>query len=88
MNNETKEIDEVKEHRINLFNELYDNCMNSGMIDVNLYEEFDVKRGLRDANGRGVLTGLTEISDVLSTEIINGTKYPTEGKLFIRDIML
>ena len=51
MNNETKEIDEVKEHRINLFNELYDNCMNSGMIDVNLYEEFDVKRGLRDANG-------------------------------------
>ena len=82
MNNETKEIDEVKEHRINLFNELYDNCMNSGMIDVNLYEEFDVKRGLRDANGRGVLTGLTEISDVLSTEIINGTKYPTEGKLY------
>ena len=65
MNNETKEIDEVKEHRIDLFNELYDNCMNSGMIDVNLYEEFDVKRGLRDANGRGVLTGLTEISDVL-----------------------
>lgn len=82
MNNETKEIDEVKEHRINLFNELYDNCMNSGMIDINLYEEFDVKRGLRDANGRGVLTGLTEISDVLSTEIINGTKYPTEGKLY------
>ena len=40
MENEMKEIDEVKEHRLNLFNKLYDDCMNSGMIDINLYEEF------------------------------------------------
>lgn len=82
MEKPVNEIDKVKENRINLFNELYDNCMNSGAIDINLYEEFDVKRGLRDSNGRGVLTGLTEISDVVSTEVHNGNKYPTEGKLF------
>lgn len=33
-------------------------------IDPNLYVEYDVKRGLRDSAGKGVLTGLTEISDV------------------------
>ena len=33
-------------------------------IDPNLYEEYDVKRGLRDSTGRGVLTGLTEVSDL------------------------
>lgn len=80
--NEMNEINEVKEYHLDLFNELYNNCMNSGMIDINLYEEFDVKRGLRDANGRGVLTGLTEISDVVATEVHNGTKYPTEGQLY------
>ena len=37
-----------------LFDELYNNAMLSGMIDVNLYEEFGVMRGLRDSNGKGV----------------------------------
>ena len=37
-------------------------CMTSGVIDPNLYEEYDVKRGLRESDGKGVLTGLTEIS--------------------------
>ncbi len=46
------------------FDELVGNCMRSGAIDLNLYQEYDVKRGLRDSNGKGVLTGLTEISDV------------------------
>ena len=40
-------------------------CNDSGKIDLNLYEEYNVKRGLRDSNGRGVLTGLTEVSDVM-----------------------
>ena len=48
----------------NKFDELVENCMSSGVIDLNLYQEYDVKRGLRDKNGKGVLTGLTEISDV------------------------
>lgn len=54
----------------------------SAQIDLNLYHEYDVKRGLRDANGKGVLSGLTEISDVLSTEVKHGQKYPAPGQLF------
>lgn len=66
----------------NKFDELVDNCMTSGAIDLNLYQEYDVKRGLRDSTGKGVLTGLTEISDVTGYDIIEGVKEPTDGKLF------
>ena len=41
-------------------------------IDPELYTRYDVKRGLRDLNGKGVLVGLTEISEVSSTKIVNG----------------
>ena len=41
-------------------------------IDPNLYVEYNVKRGLRDSAGKGVLTGLTEISDVNGYNLING----------------
>lgn len=64
------------------FDELVENCMVSGAIDLNLYQEYDVKRGLRDSTGKGVLTGLTEISDVTGYEFVNGVKEPAEGKLF------
>ena len=50
-------------------------------IDPNLYVEYDVKRGLRDSAGKGVLTGLTEISDVSGYEIIGGRQIPAEGSL-------
>ena len=40
------------------FNQMVDYCMKSGRINLNLYTEYDVKRGLRDSNGNGVLTGL------------------------------
>ena len=40
-------------------------------IDPNLYVEYDVKRGLRDSAGKGVLTGLTEVSDVSGFNLIN-----------------
>lgn len=50
------------------FEELVKECTASGIIDQNLYTEYDVKRGLRDSNGNGVLTGLTEISDVLGNQ--------------------
>ena len=39
-------------------------------IDPELYTRYDVKRGLRDLNGKGVLVGLTEISEVSSTKIV------------------
>ena len=59
-------------------------CINNSSIDPSLYSKYDVKRGLRDLNGRGVLTGLTEISEVCSTEEINGERIPIDGKLFYR----
>nr|MDE7308600.1 citrate/2-methylcitrate synthase [Lachnospiraceae bacterium] len=66
------------------FDELVKYCMNSGAIDQNLYIEYDVKRGLRDSSGKGVLTGLTEISDVLSYKTENGVKLPADGQLYFQ----
>ena len=66
----------------NKFDELVENCMKSGVIDLNLYQEYDVKRGLRDSTGKGVLTGLTEISDVNGYNIVEGVKEPADGELF------
>lgn len=71
-------------------NKQYDNlvatAMNSGAIDQNLYVKFDVKRGLRDSNGAGVLVGLTEISDVNAFEMIDGVKTPVDGQLHYQGI--
>ena len=77
---------ELSEHRNELFNALVDYCMTSGEIDQNLYSEYDVKRGLRDSNGKGVLTGLTEISDVNGSKVIDGVKMPAEGELYYQGI--
>ena len=46
--------------------------------------KFDVKRGLRDINGKGVLAGLTNISDVRASKIVNGEQIPIHGDLFYR----
>lgn len=64
------------------FQELLQYCLASGTIDLNLYQEYDVKRGLRDSSGKGVLTGLTEISDVVAYRNENGRKIPADGKLY------
>ncbi len=56
----------------------------TGTFDPELYTKYDVKRGLRDINGKGVVCGLTEISEVCSSEIVNGETVPCEGKLFYR----
>ena len=59
-------------------------CKNS-LIDPSNYDKYDVKRGLRDSNGKGVLTGLTEISEVNSViEDENGNRTPIPGELFYR----
>ena len=83
---------ELSEDRKGLFDELVQFCMASGEIDQNLYMEYDVKRGLRDSNGKGVLTGLTEISDVNGTKIVGGVKEPAPGQLYyhgynVRDLV-
>lgn len=51
-------------------------CLTSSQFDLNLYTEYDVKRGLRESDGKGVLTGLTEISDVVGFRTENGKKTP------------
>lgn len=56
----------------------------AGVIETELFTKYDVKRGLRDLNGKGVLAGLTHISDVRATEKIDGVDVPAHGKLFYR----
>ncbi len=56
----------------------------AGIIDTELFTKYDVKRGLRDLNGKGVLAGLTNISDVRANKIVDGVQVPTPGQLFYR----
>ena len=65
---------------------LKDVCIKNSTIEQNLYIEHKVNRGLRDINGKGVLAGLTEISEICSKEIIDGKEVPCDGKLFYRGI--
>lgn len=58
----------------------------SNQIDTDLYSEYDVKRGLRDLNGKGVLTGLTRISEINATKTVDGKTVPADGELFYRGI--
>lgn len=55
-------------------------------IDPDDYVRYDVKRGLRDLNGKGVLAGLTEISDIVAKKMVNGEEIPCDGKLYYRGI--
>ncbi len=59
-------------------------CNQAATIDPSLYTKYDVKRGLRDLNGKGVLVGLTEISDVCATKIVDGKSVPAHGELYYR----
>ena len=61
-------------------------CTRNGRIDPELYTRYEVKRGLRDLDGNGVLTGLTEISDIVSKQMVDGKAVPCEGKLYYRGI--
>ena len=66
--------------------QLTDLCISNSEIDPELYGKYEVKRGLRDLNGKGVLTGLTNISDVRATKIVDGQSVPDVGRLFYRGI--
>jgi citrate synthase len=57
---------------------------NNDPINPDLYTKYDVKRGLRYANGTGVLVGLTRIGDVVGYDIVNGEKVPVPGRLVYR----
>ena len=59
-------------------------CSKNGCIDQELYTKYDVKRGLRDINGKGVLAGLTEISEIISSKTVDGKSVPCDGELYYR----
>lgn len=61
-------------------------CTRCDKIDPNLYTKYEVKRGLRDLNGKGVVAGLTEISEVCSSCVVDGQTVPCDGKLYYRGI--
>lgn len=59
-------------------------CRRNDTISPRLYEEYGVKKGLRDENGNGVLAGLTNISKITSSKILDGKKIPCDGQLWYR----
>lgn len=59
-------------------------CLKNDTISDELFKEYGVYRGLRDQNGKGVLTGLTNISKVVSFKDVNGEKVPCDGELWYR----
>lgn len=59
-------------------------CKAHDKIPADLYEKLGVKRGLRDNDGNGVLTGITNISKIDAFEMIDGQKTPCDGKLWYR----
>ena len=59
-------------------------AQNHDIVEKDLFTQYGVKRGLRDVNGRGVVTGITNISRVESTEEVNGQLVPCAGKLYFR----
>lgn len=65
-------------------NKLSEHICENSVIDPSLYSKHKVNRGLRDLNGKGVLTGLTEISEVSSRKIVDGQEVLCDGELFYR----
>ena len=78
---------------INVYSDLSPEIMNlsrlardTSAINPELYTKYEVKRGLRDINGKGVLAGLTDISAITAYTIEDNEMIPCEGKLYYRGI--
>lgn len=84
MPNIRKHVDEEK--LMPQINKYANRCITNSCIDPALYDKYNVKSGLREKGGQGVLTGLTEIGDVHSFDIVDGKSVPCEGRLFYRGI--
>ena len=59
-------------------------CLANSQINRDDYLRYNVKRGLRDLDGTGVLAGLTEISEIISSKTVNGEQQPCPGELYYR----
>ncbi len=66
------------------YTEKQDLCIENDSISRGLYQELDVKAGLRDLNGKGVLAGLTNISEIKAFANVDGVKTPCDGELYYR----
>ena len=66
--------------------EKYHDLLEDGAIPSDLYDKYDVKRGLRNNNGTGVLVGLTKVAEVSGYYVCDGVKLPKEGNLYYRGI--
>lgn len=64
--------------------QIQDTCIKNDSIPKELYAKYGVNRGLRDINGNGVLTGLTNISEIISSKIVDGEKVQCDGELWYR----
>ena len=74
----------VKENVLDFTSRYGDICRKADYIDQSLFDEYGVQRGLRDKNGNGVLTGLTNISRIEAFKKENGKKIPCDGRLWYR----
>ena len=79
-----KDIDSIFFEITPKIEELALKCEKNNEIDKELYTKYEVKRGLRDLNGKGVLAGLTNISDVCASKMVDGKQVPCEGNLYYR----
>ncbi|MCL2808097.1 MAG: citrate synthase [Coriobacteriia bacterium] len=70
----------MQETKLDLYKDFYE----INAIDPELFERFEVKRGLRNHDGTGVMAGLTNIANVHGYIVIDGEKCPDEGRLFYR----
>jgi len=59
-------------------------CREADRLEPQMFDQYEVQRGLRDKNGNGVVTGLTNISKIESFKMVDGVKTPCEGKLWYR----
>ena len=70
------------EQKEELINKLADVAKVKSHINKDLYTKYNVKRGLRNNDGTGVLVGLTEVGEVMSYIVDDADRIPVEGKLF------
>jgi len=79
---ETRNYSEITEEIYELAGLVKDNSA----IDPTLYGKYDVKRGLRDVQGNGVLAGLTGVSEVTARMVKDGEVVPCDGQLYYRGV--
>lgn len=77
-----------KAERLQLLSQWAEIVKATNVIPQELYEKNNVKRGLRNANGTGVLVGITHVGSVVGYEKVNDVKIPVEGQLYYRGISL